>query len=106
MEEPMPPKPITLRMMRRADELRRNQTEAEAKLWSRLRAHRVNGVQFRRHTCSGGRCQGHVIGNYIVDSCGRRFGRSLLYALIRGCFCLGGLPVFPSLRISRMIVES
>ena len=36
--------------MHRAGELRQNQTEAEAKLWSRLRAHRTGGVQFRRHT--------------------------------------------------------
>ncbi|HSJ85827.1 MAG TPA: DUF559 domain-containing protein [Anaerolineales bacterium] len=37
-------------MMRRAGELRQNQTEAEATLWSHLRAHRMAGVQFRRHT--------------------------------------------------------
>jgi very-short-patch-repair endonuclease len=45
--------------MRRAGELRQNQTEAEVKLWSRLRAHRMAGVQFRRQ---------HAIGNYIVDA--------------------------------------
>lgn len=50
-------------MMHRAGELRKNQTEAEAKLWSRLRAHRVDGVQFRRQ---------HAIGNYIVDFCSPR----------------------------------
>ena len=44
----MSPK-TTPKMMRCAGELRKNQTEAEAKLWSRLRAHRMNGVQFRRH---------------------------------------------------------
>ena len=49
--------------MRRASELRKNQTEAEAKLWSRLRAHRMNGVQFRRQ---------YAIGNYIVDFCSPR----------------------------------
>lgn len=59
----MPPKTTTPKMMRRAGELRKNQTEAEAKLWSRLRAHRVNGVQFRRQ---------HAIGNYIVDFCSPR----------------------------------
>jgi very-short-patch-repair endonuclease len=40
--------------------LRRNQTEAEAKLWSYLRKHQINGVGFRRQ---------HAIGNYIVDFC-------------------------------------
>jgi len=35
----MPPKVSTPKMMHRAGELRQNQTEAEAKLWSRLRAH-------------------------------------------------------------------
>ena len=49
--------------MHRAGELRQNQTEAEAKLWSRLRAHRMAGVQFRRQ---------HAIGNYIVDFCSPR----------------------------------
>jgi very-short-patch-repair endonuclease len=50
-------------MMRRAGELRKNQTRAEAKLWSRLRAHHLDGVQFRRQ---------HAIGNYIVDFCAPR----------------------------------
>jgi type I restriction enzyme R subunit len=54
----MPPKVSTPKMMHRAGDLRHNQTEAEAKLWSRLRAHRMAGVQFRRQ---------HAIGNYIVD---------------------------------------
>jgi len=59
----MPPKVSTSKMMHRAGELRQNQTEAEAKLWSRLRAHRMAGVQFR--------CQ-HAIGNYVVDFCSPR----------------------------------
>jgi len=59
----VPPKTTTPKMMHRAGELRHNQTEAEAKLWSRLRAHRVAGVQFRRQ---------HAIGNYIVDFCAPR----------------------------------
>ena len=59
----MPPKVSTPKMMRRAGELRQNQTEAEAKLWSRLRAHRMAGVQFRRQ---------HAIENYIVDFCSPR----------------------------------
>ena len=50
-------------MMHRARELRQNQTEAEARLWSRLRAHRMAGVQFRRQ---------HAIGDYIVDFCSPR----------------------------------
>jgi very-short-patch-repair endonuclease len=50
-------------MQRRAEELRQNQTEAEAKLWARLRAHRMVGVQFRRQ---------HAVGNYIVDFCSPR----------------------------------
>jgi len=63
MENTMLPKTTTSKMMHRVGELRRNQTEAEAKLWSRLRAHQVNGVQFRRQ---------HAIGNYIVDFCAPR----------------------------------
>ena len=59
----MPPKTSTPKMQHRAGELRQNQTEAEAKLWSRLRAHRMAGVQFRRQ---------HAIGNYIVDFCSPR----------------------------------
>jgi very-short-patch-repair endonuclease len=62
-EVPMPPKTTTPKMQHRAGELRQNQTEAEAKLWSRLRAHRMAGVQFRRQ---------HAIGNYIVDFCSPR----------------------------------
>jgi len=50
-------------MMHRAGEMRRDQTEAEAKLWSRLRAHRMGGVHFRRQ---------HAVGNYIVDFCSIR----------------------------------
>ena len=49
--------------MRRAAELRRNQTEAESKLWAHLRAHRANGVHFRRQ---------YAIGKYIVDFCAVR----------------------------------
>jgi very-short-patch-repair endonuclease len=50
-------------MMRRAAELRRNPTEAEAKLWKLLRAHQLDGVGFRRQ---------HAIGQYIVDFCAPR----------------------------------
>jgi very-short-patch-repair endonuclease len=48
------------KMMHRAGELRKDLTPAEAKLWTRLRAHRLNGVGFRRQ---------HAIGNYITDFC-------------------------------------
>jgi adenine-specific DNA-methyltransferase len=41
-----------------AKELRRNQTNAEAVLWNRLRSSQVNGVKFRRQ---------QPIKNYIVD---------------------------------------
>ena len=60
---PMPAKHTTPKMMRRAAELRSNQTEAEAKLWAYLRAHRVNGIHFRRQ---------YAIGKYIVDFCAIR----------------------------------
>src|SRR5215213_3183130 len=63
LEKLMPPKVSTPKMQHRAGELRQNQTEAEAKLWSRLRAHRMAGVQFRRQ---------HAIGNYVVDFCSPR----------------------------------
>jgi len=43
-----------------AQQLRVNQTEAEARLWHELRAHQVNGVHFRRQ---------HPIDHYIVDFC-------------------------------------
>ena len=53
----------TPKLQRRAAELRRNQTEAEARLWAYLRAHQVNGVHFRRQ---------HAIGNFVVDFCAPR----------------------------------
>src|SRR6185436_11531089 len=59
----MPPRATTPKMMHLAGKLRQNQTEAEAKLWSRLRAHRMAGVQFRRQ---------HAIGNYVADFCSPR----------------------------------
>ena len=49
--------------MHRAGELRGNQTEAEAKLWAYLRAHRAKGVHFHRQ---------YAIGKYIVDFCAAR----------------------------------
>jgi very-short-patch-repair endonuclease len=59
----MPKQRTTPKIQRRAAELRRNQTEAEAKLWAHLRAHQAIGVHFRRQ---------HAIGNYIVDFCAPR----------------------------------
>jgi very-short-patch-repair endonuclease len=47
----------------RARILRRNLTDAEKKLWSRLRAHRLAGIGFRRQ---------HPIGMYIADFCAPR----------------------------------
>ena len=49
-------------------------TPAEVILWARLRAHRLEGIHFRNHTCliclaNHGRCQGHAVGNYIPDFC-------------------------------------
>ena len=43
-----------------ARELRRNQTDAERRLWQALRMHQVVGIRFRRQ---------HAIGHYIVDFC-------------------------------------
>ena len=47
----------------RAHKLRHNLTEAEARLWTYLRAHRLRNTHFRRQ---------HVIGKYIVDFCAPR----------------------------------
>ena len=65
-------KRTTPKIFGRAKELHRNLSPAEAKLWKHLRAHRIGDVHFRNHTCPGGRCQGHAIGNYIVDFCAPR----------------------------------
>jgi very-short-patch-repair endonuclease len=46
-----------------AKQLHRNMTPAEAKLWARLRAHRMNDVHFRNQ---------HAIGHFIVDFCAPR----------------------------------
>ena len=60
MTPSMPPKQT---MMHRAEELRHKQTEAEALLWSHLRAHQLKGVHFKRQV---------AIGNSIVDFCAVR----------------------------------
>lgn len=43
--------------------LRRNQTDAEEKLWHALRMKQIEGIKFRRQ---------HPIGSYIVDFCATR----------------------------------
>jgi very-short-patch-repair endonuclease len=44
----------------RARQLRRNQTDAEKRLWARLRSRQLNGFKFRRQ---------FVIGPFITDFC-------------------------------------
>ena len=44
----------------RSRRLRRDQTDSEARLWSRLRDRRLAGLKFRRQ---------HAIGQFIVDFC-------------------------------------
>jgi very-short-patch-repair endonuclease len=44
----------------RARRLRREQTDAERKLWWRLRARQLGGAKFRRQ---------HLIGGHVVDFC-------------------------------------
>ena len=56
---PRPPR-STPKIMRRATELRREETPAEGKLWAYLRGRKIKGIKFRRQ---------HAIGNYIVDFC-------------------------------------
>jgi very-short-patch-repair endonuclease len=56
-------KRATPKIFGRAKALRRDMTEAEARLWKHLRAHRMGDVHFRRQ---------HAIGNYIVDFCAPR----------------------------------
>ncbi|HEY3304404.1 MAG TPA: endonuclease domain-containing protein [Candidatus Binatia bacterium] len=58
MRELVEPSSTTLR--ERARRLRRDQTEAERRLWTRLRARQLCGVKFRRQ---------YPIGSFIVDFC-------------------------------------
>ncbi len=53
-------KRTTPKIFGRAKQNHRNMTPAEARLWSRLRAHQLQEVHFRNQ---------HAIGNYIVDFC-------------------------------------
>jgi very-short-patch-repair endonuclease len=59
----MPPKKLSPITRQRAHDLRQNQSEPEAKLWTYLRSHRLVDVHFRRQ---------HTIGKYIVDFCAPR----------------------------------
>ncbi|MEI8132333.1 MAG: endonuclease domain-containing protein [Leptolinea sp.] len=59
----MPAQNTTQVIIHKALELRHNMTEAEVKLWVRLRAHQMEDIHFRRQ---------HAIGNYIVDFCAPR----------------------------------
>ena len=54
----MPHRVISTRARSRARSLRRVMTEAETRIWSRLRAHRLGGASFRRQV---------PIGPYIAD---------------------------------------
>ena len=54
----MPGRPSVVRS--NARRLRRDQTDAERKLWPRLRGRQVNGAKFRRQ---------HPVGRYIADFC-------------------------------------
>jgi very-short-patch-repair endonuclease len=56
----MPAKKSTALLQHRAGELRKEPTEAEARLWSRLRLIDTKGTHFRRQ---------HAIGPYIIDFC-------------------------------------
>ena len=47
-------------MVQRARELRGEMTEAEGRLWERLRNHRLDGLSFRRQ---------QILGHYVVDFC-------------------------------------
>jgi very-short-patch-repair endonuclease len=59
----MPPKRSTPKMQHRAEELRKEPTPAEAKLWAHLRRLEGDGIHFRRQ---------QAIGRYIVDFCAAR----------------------------------
>ena len=56
-------KRTTPKIFGRAKQNHRNMTPAEARLWTRLRAHQLKEVHFRNQ---------HAIGNYIVDFCAPR----------------------------------
>ncbi len=55
---------VSLRKRNQAKALRRGMTRAEVLLWRYIKAHHLDGVQFRRQT---------PIGPYIADFCSHRF---------------------------------
>lgn len=59
----MPSERSTPIVFQYAHDLRHNATEAETKLWTYLRSHRLINIHFRRQ---------HPIGKYIVDFCAIR----------------------------------
>jgi len=59
----MPTTKASPKIYQRTYKHRHNPTEPESKLWSRLRAHQLGDVHFRRQ---------HAIGKYIVDFCAPR----------------------------------
>jgi very-short-patch-repair endonuclease len=59
----MPSRKSSSKTHQQAHKLRHNLTEPESRLWSRLRAHQLREVHFRRQ---------HAIGKYIVDFCAPR----------------------------------
>lgn len=46
------------RLLEYAKTMRREMTETERRVWGQVRAHRLNGIEFRRQT---------VVGRYIAD---------------------------------------
>ena len=52
--------PVSMKLRNRARNLRRDQTDAEGKLWARLRTRQLCGLKFRRQ---------HPIGPYVADFC-------------------------------------
>jgi len=53
-------KPDVTTLKERARQLRRDRTDAEKKLWARLRSRQLSGFKFRRQ---------FVIGSFIIDFC-------------------------------------
>jgi len=58
MPSPKRNPPVPVKLKQRSRQLRREQTDAEKKLWQLLHDRQLNGAKFRRQ---------HVIGNTILD---------------------------------------
>src|SRR6266498_3858241 len=54
-------KRTTPKIFRRAKELHRNMSPAEAQLWKHLRAHQMGDIHFRNHTCPERKCLADLI---------------------------------------------